>query len=409
MKHSPSHWPKHALRALKQQAEALALTLRPMPDPKAWAPPVYGDEALARELQRLRQGHGPPALAVAIVRSDGPVRSAVSGITAQGLEQPALARHRFHAGSTTKLLTALLAAQLVAEGRLTWATPLPDLLPGVPMHEAYRSVTLHDLLIGASGLLLMQQAQLEPADRVRYLIHDLPARTANARDQRRSLAEYALAQPPRHARGARHEYSNAGWALAGHVLETCAGAPWEQLAQTRVFDRLGMSGARLGGWPACPQDPDQPRGHHADPAGLRVQPLDDAYVLPPWMNPAGGLHLPIGDFGVWAQELLRGLRGTGRLLPGPGYAELFAHKLRVRMDELYPGSRAKSRLDLAYGAALVQLKGYRVVAADGSAGTFYARVLLLPSHDLAFAGFVNSGAGEPVLSRAFVSLTGLPW
>jgi hypothetical protein len=59
--------------------------------------------------------------------------------------------------------------------------------------------------------------------------------------------------------------------------------------------------------------------------------------------------------------------------------------------------------------ALVDVDGYRMYAADGSAGTFYARLLVVPSHDVAFAGFVNSGAGEPARSRAIGSLTGLPW
>ena len=76
---------------------------------------------------------------------------------------------------------------------------------------------------------------------------------------------------------------------------------------------------------------------------------------------------------------------------------------------MYLNSPSKAELALGYGWLLVDTGGYRVSGADGSAGTFYARLLILPAHDVGFAAMVNSGAGDPVLHDAFRTLTGLPW
>lgn len=382
---------------------------RSLPSPEDWAPPALDGAAFAREVERVRLAHGQPALAAAVLRSGGEVRSAVSGTLVRGETSPALPRHRFHAGSTTKSFTAVLAAQLVEEGRLDWETTLGEALPDVPMREEHRPVTVRDLLLGASGLLLMQRADLEPAERIELLFNELPKNTPDPLEQRRQFARYALAQPPLHARGSRHQYSNAGWALLGHLLEVRTGRSFEQLMQERIFDVLGMSGARVGGWPASPEEPDQPRGHYVEVAGLRPQPLDDPYRFPAWLNPAGGVHLTIDDFAAWAREHLRGLRGEGRLLPAAAYQRIHSPQLRVRADEMYVGSQTCEELALGLGWAVVEAGGYPLSAADGSGGTFYARLAVLPSHDVAFAALVNSGAGEPVLSEAIRALLGLPW
>ena len=202
------------------------------------------------------------------------------------------------------------------------------------MRDEYRAVTVHDLLTGASGLLLMQRSDLEPPEHATVLFDDLPGRVADPVAQRHAVALHALAQPPRFARGTRHEYSNVGWALAGHVLEVRTGTTWERLVKERIFDPLGMAGALTGGWPASPDAPNQPRGHYVDTRGLRPQPLDDAYVLPAWMNPAGGIQLTVDDFAEWARETLRGLRGEGRLLAKAGYERIHSIQLRVRANEM---------------------------------------------------------------------------
>lgn len=392
-------------------AEGLLGACRTMPPPAGWSPTAFAlsEEALGTSVDRVRSRYNQPALAVAVVRSDGSVRRAVSGTLVLGASTPALPGHRFHIGSTTKAFTAVLAAQLVEEGRLRWDASLRDALPDVPMRDEYRAVTVHDLLMGASGLLLLQRSDLEPAEHVEFLMKALPNRGLGSLDQRREMARYILAQTPLHARGERHHYSNAAWSLLGHVLEVRAGMAYEDLVRRRIFEPLRMTSARLGGWPASSCEPEQPRGHYLNAQGLVPQALDDPYVLPAWMNPAGGIQLDIDDLAAWAGEHLRGLRGTGRLLPAAAYRRIHSVHLRVAASEMYQGMKTSEHVELGYGWVIANARGYPLSAADGSGGTFYARIAVLPSHDVAFAGVVNSGAGDPVLGASIRAMTGLPW
>jgi hypothetical protein len=60
---------------------------------------------------------------------------------------------RFHLGSDTKAMTAVLAATFVQEGKLEWTSTLRELFPDLKtMHESYYKVTLAELLAHKSGL-----------------------------------------------------------------------------------------------------------------------------------------------------------------------------------------------------------------------------------------------------------------
>ena len=205
------------------------------------------------------------------------------------------------------------------------------------MRPDYRDVTLHDLMLSQGGVVLYQSEQHEPRGLFEVLERTIPGQTPDPRRQRELVTAFALEQPPVFPPRTRATYSNVGWAMVGHVAERVAGAPFERLVEERVFAPLGMRGARIGGWPASTGEPHQPRGHHAGPAGPRPLALDDPYVLPAWMNPAGGIHCAIDDFAAYAQEILLGLRGEGRLLPQAMYQRIHTPHGGERLDVMYLG------------------------------------------------------------------------
>ena len=57
-------------------------------------------------------------------------------------------------------------------------------------------------------------------------------------------------------------YSNAGYVIAGAMLEQVTGESWEELIRTEVFEPLGMTRAGFGA-PGSADAVDQPRGHRA--------------------------------------------------------------------------------------------------------------------------------------------------
>ena len=158
---------------------------------------------LAERAARRREEFGVPALAIAVIRSDG-IDTAVVGRRRLNADDPAEEGDRFHLGSNTKALTATLAAIAVERGLIEWSAPARDVLG---IDRAHSDVTLTTLLTHAAGVRPLEEdaeiAALDltpasaPEERVevaRILLEDEPAsalepptgiRTAAIRSPRR--------------------------------------------------------------------------------------------------------------------------------------------------------------------------------------------------------------------------------
>lgn len=380
-----------------------------LPPPSTYVPPTRSDPSIAALLHTLRGEYRQPAMAAALARSAGVIARAASGSFLNEGPQNVGPAHRFHVGSITKSLTTLLVARCVEDGLLRYDLTVRDALPHVAVRPEYAPVTLHDLLTNRAGLIPYQQHALEHPAHVEVLERVIPSQTADPWAQRKRVADYALAQAPVCVPGTKAIYSNVGWAVLGHVVETALQQAYEVALAERVLLPLGMRQARVGGWPASVAEPDQPRGHYADRGGPRPQALDDGYVLPAWMNPAGGVSCTIDDLSSYALEVLRGLRGEGCLLPAAAHSVIHATQFTERASTLYQGAGTRTRVACGYGWGLMNFRGVRLSIADGSAGTFYARVAVLPVFDVAFAGLTNAGDGVRALDAAACRATGLPW
>ncbi|MCB1317744.1 MAG: beta-lactamase family protein, partial [Leptospiraceae bacterium] len=341
--------------------------------------PIAGSNAeLVELLEKVRREYNQPAMGAAIIHNDRIVAEGVTGVTVLNETRPVTPDSRFHIGSTTKGMTALLIAIMVKKGELKYDSTLSDVLTDIPMRSEYARVTVRDLLLNRSGLLAFQNPIFEDPVHMEKLRTEIPARYRDARSQRRAMAEYVLNLPPQYAPGSRSVYSNVGWSILGLVAETVVGESYEDLMHDEVFTPLGMQSARIGGWPADDGDRSQPRGHYAQTEGPRAQPLDDEYRLPLWMNPAGGVHCSIHEYALYARENLLGLRGQGRLLAAGEYREIHSIQNKVKASEMYLGQDNDSVINLGYGWAVLPGGDGLLSVADGSGGTFYARVIVFP-------------------------------
>ncbi len=378
-----------------------------LPDPVSYAPPVRDDSTMKEILRDAGVQYHQPALAAAVVHHGEIISRGAFGTTTEDGAIDIAARHRFHIGSTTKPLTALLVAILVEDGLLRYDTTLGEALSGVPMLHSYRSVTIHDLMLSRAGIIPFQRTDFEDPTDVEVLMEQIPARTEDPTEQRALVTEYALSLEPINEPGTVSVYSNTSWAIVGHVTEVIAEMPYEELLAKRVLEPLGMSGTRLGGWPASVEEPDQPRGHYVSADGPTLQPLDDPYRLPAWMNPAGGIHCTVDDYATLAQEFLNGLQGRSALLSRHGYATMHSVQGTEKYSVMYQGATQRGKVSFGYGWGVAEINGTHVSVADGSGGTFYARLVVIPTLDLAFAGFTNAGDGAEALGHVFRESTGI--
>jgi len=121
-------------------------------------------------LERYLPTYGLPALGAAVVKDGKIVAAGAVGTRKAGEKIPVTPRDRFHLGSDTKAITALLAAMLVEEGKLRWNSTVAEVFPELAgtMTPGLRGVTLQQLLSHTSGI---------PSDNAAF--GDLLGRTAS--------------------------------------------------------------------------------------------------------------------------------------------------------------------------------------------------------------------------------------
>lgn len=252
-------------------------------------------------LEPIIAKHDVPGLVAGIVVADRLAAAGAAGVRARGMPERVTLGDRFHIGSCTKAMTATLCAVLVENGTLKWTTTLAEAFPDLSqkMHEQYQSVTLAQLLTNRGGV---------PADlSTNGLWGKLWTHQGSPQEARRLLLEGLIAQPPSHEPGTKDLYSNAGFAIAGHLAETATGKPYEQLMQELLFAPLGMESC---GWgpPGSPDLGDQPRGHRE--TGKPVEPNAAGSDNPPALSPAGRLHCTLGDWVKFISMHLQGDSGN---------------------------------------------------------------------------------------------------
>lgn len=234
-----------------------------------------------------------PGLAAAVLVDGEIVASGAAGVRMAGDPTPVLPDDRFHLGSCTKSMTASVAAMLVEDGAISWDRTVADAFPDLDIHPSRRAATLRQLLSNTGST---------PKDVPGELWRSLRGAAAGADECERRMALVAgiLATESSAPPGTRYEYSNAGFSIAGAMLEKAAGLSYAELLKTRLFAPLGMDSAGFGAPASRIDPPDQPVGHklhdgEAVPSGVGAR-ADN----PDAISPAGRVHASIGDFARYA-------------------------------------------------------------------------------------------------------------
>jgi CubicO group peptidase (beta-lactamase class C family) len=348
---------------------------------------------LSAALEPIRANVDVPALAAVLIQGDQIVLHAATGLRTRGSDTPITIRDRFHIGSCGKAITATLCATLVDEGLLSWDTTLADAFPEAfapdinpPADAAWRAVTLRQLLTNRSGA----PADLD-ADGLWTRLFEFKGEPTAAR---RTLLTGVLARPPVHAPGTTFLYSNAGFAIAGHMAETRAGKPFEALVAERVFAPLAITTAGFGA-PGSLATIDQPRGHMAFGMAMVPGPRADN---PPAVAPAGTMHMTLPDWARFASLHLRAARGA---LCG---SDIISSDAATAMHT--PPAKPEPEYAMGWGIASRPWAKGRVLTHAGSNTMWYAVVWLAPERDIAILAATNQGGpkGERATDQAVAAL-----
>lgn len=348
-----------------------------------------GWEELAGLLGDVHRRAGIPALAAAFVRDGQVVAEATVGVQACGSGEAVGADARFHLGSLTKSFTACVIGRLVELGKLDWDTRVDAVLSDVAMREAYRSVTVEELLQHRGGLPAYTDRRPDGHPERTY--------AGTPSEQRAAFLADVLQQEPVGEPGRTVLYSNAGYALLGHMAERVAGESWERLVQRFVFEPLGMTHAGFG-------FPERPLGHAGNGPDFQPVPLD-AYPPMEAIAPAGNVHASVSDLARYALAQLAGLEGRDGFLRAATLRRLHT----VAADET--GAAGTAGATSAGAAGLGRYASGWIVGSDpsgepvhrhgGTVGASYAEIRLYPARRSAtiVLSTVGSGVGEALANQ----------
>ncbi len=323
-------------------------------------------------LAPIREREGLPALAGAIVKSDGVLASGVVGVRKSGSSVAATLQDDWYLGSCTKIMTATLIGLLIDDGKVrfesTIADEFPDLAAKLP--EIVRKITVEQLLAHRAGL--PWEADWIPL-----------SRHGSLTDQRLGAVLAAgsveLVAPP----GARFNYSNWDYVILGAIAERITGRPWEELMRERVFSPLKMEHVGFGGTGTRGQI-DQPWPHVR---GFPMYSNGAEIDFPPVVAPAATIHCPIGEWAKFIEDELKGLRGEPSLLSAQTFKHLYALEGIGKVERDWAGG-------IAYHHS-------------GTNNMNYANVWFAPTRNVAFVTCSNDGIaakGCDDAAKALISL-----
>jgi len=315
-------------------------------------------------LTELAAAHKVPGATLGILRLGEDPVYAHHGVTSTATGVEVTDDTLFQIGSITKVWTATVVIQLVDEGLLDLDAPVLDVLPelrfGDP--EVAKQVTMRHLLTHTSGL-----------------DGDVFTDTGRGDDCVARYVEQLAGVGQNHPLGVTFSYCNAGFVLAGRVIERLTGKSWDAALRERLFVPLGLAHTTT-----LPEEALLFRtavGHVGDdPAPA------PAWGLPRAVGPAGLITASAADVLAFARmHLTGGLAADGtRVLGERAAAAMTEHQ--VDLPDPYP-------LGDSWGLGWIRFgwHGHRLIGHDGNTIGQSAFLRVLPEQGLAVTLLTNGG------------------
>lgn len=263
---------------------------------------------------------------------------------------------RFNLGSMNKMFTAVAIAQLVAQGKLSYADPVSKYIPDFPTRAAAEKIRIEHLLTHTSGL----GSYFTPRF-FRERPGNVAAMLAVARE------DTALAFEP----GTQSRYSNTGFLLLGAIIERVTGQDYYDYVRDHVFAPAGMAAS---GWPADAGSAPRRALEYVPPREPGGAWVADDFLRG---SPAGGGVSTAADLLRFSQALL-----AGRLVSADQVRLLTTPKPEV----------GSGRYGYGFG---ITARPMRIVGHNGGKPGVFAQLDIYPDAGYTTVVLMNQGSGEP--------------
>jgi len=182
-------------------------------------------QAFEQEARRLLEEYKVPGVSLGLLTLDGD-HFVTLGVTSLENPLPVTEDTIFQIGSTTKTITSLTCSVLVAEGKLDLDAPVRTYLPEFKLKDesVAAAITTRDLLTHQGGFQ-----------------GDLFEDTGDGDDALAKVLDVLAGSPQVVPLRGHWSYNNAGFYIAGRVIEAVSGQTYEAAVTERVFKPLGMN------------------------------------------------------------------------------------------------------------------------------------------------------------------------
>ena len=297
----------------------------------------------------------------------------VGGLGVTNVDHPLAVDERtlYQIGSISKTFVGTTAMRLVEQGKLDLDAPIRTYLPDLKLAdaEATERATMKHLLTHTGGW-------------VGDYFDDL-----GAGDDALAKMAVAMADVPQLAPlGTLWSYNNAGFALAGRIIEVLTGQPFEAAVQSLVLDPLGMKHTYFFARNIVTE---------RFAVGHTIK-GDKAEVARPWelprtANPAGGLLSDVLDLLIYARFQM----GDGTAQDGARV--LSPESLAFMQSPLYSKGSA-GEMGLTW--MLEDVGGVRTVRHGGGTVGQQTTFVMVPSRNFALAVLTNADRGSELHGEA---------
>ncbi|MEP0871496.1 serine hydrolase [Trichocoleus desertorum AS-A10] len=248
---------------------------------------------------------------------------------------PNTTQTKFRLASLTKQFTAAAILQLQAQGLLDVQAAIATYLPDYPNGDR---ITIHQLLNHTAG------------------IPNYTAFPDYATQKRLSMSVAEVVawfkdKPLEFETGDQHRYSNSGYTLLTHILETVSEQPYAEYVRSHLFEPLGMTSSGYDtDWDILPH---RASGYDLTDTGYGNAEFIDMSVP----TGAGGLYSTVEDLYKWDQAL-----DTEAVLGDRAKAQMFAATV--------PVSEAGEKVYYGYGWIVAEQLGRKHITHGGGIDGF---------------------------------------
>jgi CubicO group peptidase (beta-lactamase class C family) len=304
---------------------------------------------------------GRPGVAVSVIHDGQVVFSKGYGLANLELDVPITPKSVFYLGSVSKQFVAASIALLEQEGKLSLDDDIRKYVPEMPDYGT--PITIRHLVHHASGI----RDYLELMS-----LAGLPLGTFH--DNEGVVELLARQKATNFAPGERHLYSNSGYFLLAVIVEKASGKSLREYAGEKIFEPLGMKNTHFHD-DYMRLIPNRASAYFPGPMGTYR-----AFLSTFDRVGSGGVFSSVEDLYLWDQNFYTGEVGGKK----------FLERMHQR-GKLNSGDE----LDYAFGLAIGEHRGLRVVEHGGALGGYRANLVRFPDERFSVAILANVSAAQP--------------